>query len=232
MGRAPGPSPPESAAHRGLALDKAEDSAPWRTGDRFRLRRRSSPFPSPPSPSRSPPSSARSGSGVLSPSALATLVPAAVAMRASKNLEAEVTAEEAASAALADAVRAGAASRPGRSPGRSWTPSSPTRRCASLNGPWPAPAPHSQHRSGWPPSVSSCPCSRTTFDPAGLRERLTALEAALGAPGSWDDPAQAAKIGAEHTRPHRRLHASSRLPPDVADLQGFAEIAEEDPNLA
>src|SRR4051812_45655078 len=67
------------------------------------------------------------------------------------------------------------------------------------------------HRSAWPPSGSSCPCSRTIFDPAGLTERLKALETELGAPGFWDDPESAAKVGAEHTRLQRRLDAFTKL---------------------
>ena len=54
----------------------------------------------------------------------------------------------------------------------------------------------------------------------------------MGAPGFWDDPEQAAKVGAEHTRLQRRLDAFSRLQADGADLEGLAEIAEEDPDLA
>ena len=60
-------------------------------------------------------------------------------------------------------------------------------------------------RSASPPSVSRCPCSRTIFDPAGMQERLSALETEMGAAGFWDDPDAAAKVGAEHTRTQRRL---------------------------
>src|SRR6201995_1213656 len=87
-------------------------------------------------------------------------------------------------------------------------------------------------RSAWPPSASSCPCSRTTFDPAGLSERLGALETEMGAPGFWDDPEAAAKVGAEHTRLQRRLDAFTKLQADAEDLEGLAEIAEEDEDLA
>src|SRR3954469_10671813 len=87
-------------------------------------------------------------------------------------------------------------------------------------------------RSAWPPSVSRCPCSRTTFDPAGMRERLGALETEMGGAGFWDDPASAAKVGAEHTRTQRRLDAFTRLQADAEDLEGLAELAEEDPEIA
>src|SRR3954451_4236438 len=80
---------------------------------------------------------------------------------------------------------------------------------------WP---PISPSRSAWPPSVSRCPCSRTIFDPVAMRERLAALEAERGAPGFWDDPEAAAKVGAEHTRTQRRLDAFTKLQSDAADL--------------
>jgi peptide chain release factor 2 len=54
----------------------------------------------------------------------------------------------------------------------------------------------------------------------------------MGAPGFWDDPEHAAKVGAEHTRLQRRLDGFSRLEADAADLEGLAELAEEDPDLA
>jgi peptide chain release factor 2 len=54
----------------------------------------------------------------------------------------------------------------------------------------------------------------------------------MGAPGFWDDPESAAKVGAEHTRLQRRLDAFRRLEGDAADLEGLAELAEEDPEIA
>src|SRR5918999_6116547 len=97
---------------------------------------------------------------------------------------------------------------------------------------WPLPEPHSPPRSAWPRSASSCPCSRTTFDPAGLRERIGALEVEMGAPGFWDDPEQAGRSGAEHARLQRRLDAFEKLEADASDLDGLAELAEEDAELA
>src|SRR5262249_36430460 len=83
-----------------------------------------------------------------------------------------------------------------------------------------------------PPSVSSCPCSRTTFDPDGLKARLTELETQMGAAGFWDDPESAAKVGAEHTRIQRRLDNFSKLQADAGDLEEMAELAEEDEEMA
>ena len=54
----------------------------------------------------------------------------------------------------------------------------------------------------------------------------------MGAPGFWDDPESAAKVGAEHTRTQRRLESFTRLQADAEDLEGLAELAEEDPELA
>lgn len=54
----------------------------------------------------------------------------------------------------------------------------------------------------------------------------------MGAPGFWDDPAQAGKVGAEHARLTRRLETFTRLQSDVEDLDGLVELAAEDPELA
>jgi peptide chain release factor 2 len=54
----------------------------------------------------------------------------------------------------------------------------------------------------------------------------------MGAPGFWDDPESAAKVGAEHTRLQRRLDAFTRLQADGEDLEGLAELADEDPDIA
>ena len=53
----------------------------------------------------------------------------------------------------------------------------------------------------------------------------------MGAPGFWDEPESAAKVGAEHTRLQRRLDAFTKLQADGDDLEGLAELAEEDPDL-
>jgi len=54
----------------------------------------------------------------------------------------------------------------------------------------------------------------------------------MGAPGFWDDPDAAAKTSAEHTRTQRKLDAFTKLRSDADDLEGLAEIAEEDEELA
>jgi peptide chain release factor 2 len=54
----------------------------------------------------------------------------------------------------------------------------------------------------------------------------------MGAPGFWDDPESAAKVGAEHTRTQRRLESFTRLQADAEDLEGLSELADEDPSLS
>ncbi len=54
----------------------------------------------------------------------------------------------------------------------------------------------------------------------------------MGAPGFWDDPESAAKVGAEHALLSRRVSTYERLEADVADLGGLVELAEEDPEMA
>jgi peptide chain release factor 2 len=54
----------------------------------------------------------------------------------------------------------------------------------------------------------------------------------MGEPGFWDDPEAAGRVGAEHARLQRRLDAFERLQADAADLDGLAELAEEDAELA
>ena len=54
----------------------------------------------------------------------------------------------------------------------------------------------------------------------------------MGRPGFWDDPEAAGRAGAEHARLQRRLETFSRLEADAADLEGLAELSEEDSELA
>jgi peptide chain release factor 2 len=65
-----------------------------------------------------------------------------------------------------------------------------------------------------------------------VRERIVALEAEMGAPGFWDDQDLAGRTGAEHARLSRRLDGFEKLEADAADLDGLAELAEEDRELA
>jgi len=68
----------------------------------------------------------------------------------------------------------------------------------------------------------------STFDPDKLTARQIELEAAMGAPGFWDDQQQAARISTEHARVNRRLDRYHRLEREVADAR---ELYERDPAL-
>jgi peptide chain release factor 2 len=54
----------------------------------------------------------------------------------------------------------------------------------------------------------------------------------MGEPGFWDDPEAAGRTGAEHSRLQRRVETFDRLRSDADDLEGLAELAEEDDELA
>jgi peptide chain release factor 2 len=54
----------------------------------------------------------------------------------------------------------------------------------------------------------------------------------MGEPGFWDDPEAAAQVSAEHARVTRKLEGFRSLESDAEDLDGLAELAEEDPGLA
>jgi peptide chain release factor 2 len=54
----------------------------------------------------------------------------------------------------------------------------------------------------------------------------------MGEPGFWDDPEAAGRVGAEHSRLQRRVDTFDRLRADAEDLEGLAELAEEDEELA
>jgi peptide chain release factor 2 len=54
----------------------------------------------------------------------------------------------------------------------------------------------------------------------------------MGEPGFWDDPEAAGRIGAEHARLQRRVSTFERLQADADDLEGLAELTEEDEGLA
>ena len=68
-----------------------------------------------------------------------------------------------------------------------------------------------------------------TFDPVALKARLDEFEAAMGAPGFWDDQAEAARISTEQARVSRKLERYERLRRDYADAR---ELYELDPSLA
>ena len=54
----------------------------------------------------------------------------------------------------------------------------------------------------------------------------------MGEPGFWDEPDQAAKVSAEHARVTRKLETYNGLQSDVDDLEGLAELAEDDEGVA
>jgi peptide chain release factor 2 len=54
----------------------------------------------------------------------------------------------------------------------------------------------------------------------------------MGEPGFWDDQATATKVSAEHARTSRKVESFASLQADVDDLEGLAELAEEDPEMA
>jgi peptide chain release factor 2 len=57
------------------------------------------------------------------------------------------------------------------------------------------------------------------------------LESQMGEPGFWDDQGVAAKVSAEHARTTKKIGEFGRLQSDVDDLEGLAELAEEDPAM-
>ena len=73
--------------------------------------------------------------------------------------------------------------------------------------------------------------NRQGVDVEALAARVSALEAMMGAPNFWDDPAEARKLSEEQARAARRLERFRSLETDVADLDGLAELASEDPEL-
>jgi peptide chain release factor 2 len=68
----------------------------------------------------------------------------------------------------------------------------------------------------------------TTFDPDALTARTAELEAAMGAPGFWDDQAEAARVSTEHARVTRRLERYESLRRELDDAR---ELLALDPSL-
>jgi peptide chain release factor 2 len=54
----------------------------------------------------------------------------------------------------------------------------------------------------------------------------------MSAPGFWDDPEGAGKVGTEHARINRRLETWNALNNDAEDLPGLIELSSEDKELA
>jgi peptide chain release factor 2 len=68
----------------------------------------------------------------------------------------------------------------------------------------------------------------STFDPDALTARSAELESAMGAPGFWDDQAEAARISQEHARVARRLERWQHLEREITEAQ---ELYALDPGL-
>jgi peptide chain release factor 2 len=54
----------------------------------------------------------------------------------------------------------------------------------------------------------------------------------MQAPGFWDDQKRAAKVSAEHSRTTRKLGSFRALESEIGDLEGLADLAQEDESLA
>jgi peptide chain release factor 2 len=65
-----------------------------------------------------------------------------------------------------------------------------------------------------------------------LSGRVAALEEQMSAAGFWDDQEAAARVRAEHARAARRLEEFRALQADVDDLEGLAELALDDGEIA
>ena len=63
-----------------------------------------------------------------------------------------------------------------------------------------------------------------TFDPDALATRIGELEARMGAPGFWDDQAEAASVSAEHARLSKRLERYERLNREFEDASELAGL--------
>jgi peptide chain release factor 2 len=66
-----------------------------------------------------------------------------------------------------------------------------------------------------------------TFDPDALARRRAELEEAMGAPGFWDDQAEAARISTEHARTSRKLERYERLRQEYEDAQELVELGDD-----
>ncbi len=70
------------------------------------------------------------------------------------------------------------------------------------------------------------------LDPEALAAEVAELEGQMGAAGFWDDPAAAAKVGAQHASVNKRLGTYRSVESDIGDLDSLIELAEEDDELA
>jgi peptide chain release factor 2 len=67
-----------------------------------------------------------------------------------------------------------------------------------------------------------------TFDPDALAQRRDELEGAMGAPGFWDDQAEAARISTEHARLTRKLERYERLTHEYEDANELHALGEDE----
>ena len=67
-----------------------------------------------------------------------------------------------------------------------------------------------------------------TFDPDALAARRTELEAAMSAPGFWDDQASASRISTDHSRITRKLERYERLQGEFEDARELHELGEDE----
>ena len=67
-----------------------------------------------------------------------------------------------------------------------------------------------------------------TFDPDVLTRRRAELEEAMGAPGFWDDQAEAARISTEHARTARKLERYERLRREYEDATELVALGDGD----
>jgi len=66
------------------------------------------------------------------------------------------------------------------------------------------------------------------LDPPALERRVTELEGEMGAPGFWDDQANAAKVSSEHSAASGRLTQYRELSEEIASLSEMAELLREE----
>ena len=71
-----------------------------------------------------------------------------------------------------------------------------------------------------------------TFDPDRLATRRDELEAALGAPGFWDDQAEATRVSTEHARLTRKLERYERLQREFEDSKELLDLGEDESEIA
>src|SRR5262249_7402953 len=89
--------------------------------------------------------------------------------------------------------------------------------------PWPRSS-SNRSRSSSRRSGPSSTGSVITFDPEGLKTRISELEAEMGQPGFWDDQQHAASVSTEHSRLTRRLDRYERLRGEYDDATELAAM--------